>query len=333
VEFERCAIVRTELDALNAGLLQEENDFLAEEARPLQPFKFYLVSKDNEIGKKLFVCRHLEVSVVRNNFYSGDAAFARAEARSAVSVLQGKLDQMLGRGWGLISDHCASSGGHMHLNFKRYNDTVRIREIIQLLREHSARARFPWVFSVMVEPHGDMTYELEQLQKLDEKAKEPEGHWLKKYLEPDAVLRENEETSRRYEEKYELLEREHLYGLQKDQRNFIDPTLLQPPAEPESATDEPEEPEPLTESSTNDDGEDSGGVAIAPPPPAPPGTPNLSDQLRYAIEVFEDCVVVRKGWADRARYGLGEAPVEWAEENSSATKPEKSDPADASSAG
>lgn len=69
----------------------------------------------------------------------------------------------------------------------------------------------------MVEPHGDMSYELEELKALEDKAKEPEGHWLAKYLEPGTVLEESEEEARQYREKYDLLEREHLYDLQQQQ--------------------------------------------------------------------------------------------------------------------
>jgi hypothetical protein len=47
--------------------------------------------------------------------------------------------------------------------------------------------------------------------------------------------------------------------------------------------------------------------------PAPQGTEDLTDQLRYGIVLFEDCLLVSEGWADRARYGLGEAPVDWTE--------------------
>ena len=317
VEFERCAIIRTELAALNVGLLPEENDFLAEKPRPLSPFKFYLVGKENDAGKKFFFRRDEALMDARDDFYAGDAAFAHAETRSATSALQAGLDRLLGRGWGLLPDSARGSPGQMVLCFKRYQDTVRIREIIQLLREHSARSRFPWNFDITVEPHGDMSYELEELKELDEKAKEPEGHWLKEYHDPDFVRRENEESLQRYEEKYELLEREHLYQLQEDPENFVDPTLLQPPPTAALVADEPEEEQPpLTDSSdADDDDENSGGVAIAiaPPPPAPPDTPDLSDQLCYAIEVFEDCVVVHEGWHERARYGLGESPVEWTE--------------------
>lgn len=315
VEYERCAIMRTELAALNAGLPSEENDFLAEKPRKLSPFKFYLVSKTNEAGREFFTQRHHAIDAEREKVYAGDAAFAHAEARSAATTLQAELDRMLGRGWGLISQSQTSTPGRIHLGFKRYQDTVRIREIIQLLREYSVRSRYPWIFWIMVEPHGDMTYELKQLKELDEKAKEPEGHWLKKYFEPDEVLKENEEIFQRYEEKYQLFEREHLYQLQEDPENFVDPALLHPPPTDEpAADDEPEEEQlPLTASSIDDEDENGGGVAIAPPPPAPPGTADLSDQLRYAIKVFEDCVTVDEGWHERARYGLGEAPVEWTE--------------------
>ena len=139
----------------------------------------------------------------------------------------------------------ASKAGRTHLGFKRYQDTVRIREIIQLLRELSARSRFPWAFDIMVEPHGDMSYEMEQLAELEEKAKQPEGHWLAEYLKPEAVLQESKEEELRYREKYELLEREHLYKLQQQQGQTIDPNLV--PPSPDDAPNEEKNEDPAEE--------------------------------------------------------------------------------------
>jgi hypothetical protein len=317
VDFERCTIMRTELAALNAGLLPEAIDFLLDPPRRLEPLKFYVVRNANEAGKKHFVQRTGEVTEMRKAFYAGDAALERAEARSFLTALHAGLNGLLGRGWGLVEILHATSAGRTHINLKRFIDTARTREVIQLLREHSARSRHPWVFGLMVEPHGDMSYEVDALKELDEKAKEPERHWLAQYVEPDVVLEEGEEQARRYREKYELLEREHLYNLQEQQGGGAVeaglPPLTEDKDENELDDEEEEDEEPLS-AATEDDDDTQGGVAIAPPPPAPPGTRDLSDDLRFALEVFEDCIVVGEGWLERARYGLGEAPVEWTEQ-------------------
>jgi len=198
------------------------------------------------------------------------------------------------------------------VGFKRYQDTARIREIIQLLRELSARSRFPWTFDLHVEPHGDLSYEMEQLHELEEKAKQPEGHWLARYFDPESVLRENEEDERRTREKYEILEREHLYKLQQQQGDPIDRDFAPPPDDEEDDDDADEMDEPFHRTTTADD-EGEGGVALAPPPPAPADAESLSDQLCYYLTVMEDCLLVSEHWAGPARYGLGESPVPWTE--------------------
>ena len=316
IDFQRCATMRTELAALNAGLLPEAEDFLAKTPRPLGPLKFQLISKDNESGKNFQNRRYQELTEIRDSYYDGDAALERAEARSFLSILFAELNRLLGRRWGIVNVEQATKAGRTHLDFKRYRDTVRIREIIQLLRELSARSRFPWAFDIMVEPHGDMSYEMEELAELEEKAKQPEGHWLAEYLKPEAVLEESKEEERHYKEKYEILEGEHLYKLQQQQGQTIDPNLTPGPNDNENEDDEADDEEELEEGASQpvtEEDDDAGGVAIAPPPPAPPDTEDLSQQLRYAVVLFEDCMLVSEGWADRARYGLGEAPVEWTE--------------------
>jgi hypothetical protein len=317
VEFERCATMRTELSALNAGLLPEADDFLADAPRPLSPLRFQLIGNENEGAKNYLSRRYHELTDTRSAFYDGDAALERSEARSFLTQLFGELNRLLGLRWGIINIDHITKAGRTQLAFKRFQDTTRIREIIQLLRELSARSRFPWVFDIMVEPHGDMSYELEQLQELEAKAKTPEGHWLAEYYKPESVLRENEERERHSREKYEILEREHLYKLQQQQGDTIDSNLTPPPPADEDEEIDPDndedEEELLSQPVTGDDDEEGGGVALAPPPPAPPDTEELSDQLRYAVVLFEDCLLVSEGWADRARYGLGEAPVEWSE--------------------
>src|ERR1051326_976443 len=156
VTMDRCLLMRTELAALNAGLIPEAFDFHAETPRQLGPLKFFLISKENKAGSDFFNARAAAAHEVREDFYSGDAAFAKAESRIFTAILQTRLDALLGKGWGLIHDP-----PHF-IDLKRFADTIRLREVVQVLREESARLRFPWSTTLIVEPHGDMSEELEE---------------------------------------------------------------------------------------------------------------------------------------------------------------------------
>jgi hypothetical protein len=305
VEMERCAMMRTEVAALNAGLLPEAPDFEAEKPRELAPLKFFTMSKENVAGGKFIHARYLEYIEVRERFYDGDAAFAAAETRVAQAAIQERLDHLLGRGWGLLNWR-SFVGGYGMFGLKRFADTSRVREVIQVLREHSARSRFPWHFLLSAEPHGDMSEDMEERKAREEKAAAAEGDWLAEYYTPESVLRENEERRRERERYYEFLEREHLLQLREE--GGVDPSLLYlPKEEPEKAAEVEEEPIPPQIA----DDEDAGGVAIAPPPPPPPGTKDLGEELAFHLDVYEDCIVAGSHWVDAARYGLGQMPVEW----------------------
>lgn len=313
VEFSRCAIMRTELAALNAGLLPEALDFLADAPRPLRPLKFFEFVKDDKAGPEFFRQQSDGIRKQRDAFYGHDRAFETAEVRSFHATLQTKLDGLLGRGWGLVGKvHGVSSAGWMNLGFKRFADTSRIREILQLLRETSAASRFPWEYLINVEPHGDMTDELADLKELEEEEKAPEDYWAVKYHEPQSVLREDAEHLQMRRETYNYLEREHLLRLREQQGEPVDPELFEAPDEVEPTPVDAEFEEEPNESKFEEN--DTGGVAIAPPPPPPPDEASLSDQLQYYVTLYEDCMVVGSNWAARARYNLGEAPVPWSVE-------------------
>ncbi len=158
VDFERCATMRTELSALNAGLLPEADDFLAGTPRPLGPLPFYLLPKDDEAARAYLTERYNEPTEIRDAFYQGDAALEHAESRSFHTQLFAELNRLLGHRWGYVNIDGSAKAGRIMIAFKRYQDTARIREIIQLLRELSSRSRFPWVFDLHVEPHGDLSF-------------------------------------------------------------------------------------------------------------------------------------------------------------------------------
>jgi hypothetical protein len=293
--------------------LPEADDFLAEPPRALPPLEFYVLTKENEAATKFFNDRTLFCHSVREAFYAGDAAFELAESRSFAVVLQRELDALLGRGWGLLKLKGTAAAGQLYLNFKRFADTTRIREIVALLRRRSAQARFPWIFAIMVEPHGDMSYEVEELRQFDEEAKADE-HWLAYIVAPEYAEKDSAERAERYRDDYEILGRQHLLRLREQQGGEIEPELFAPAAALEPEPEPVAEEEPLSEASTDEDG-DEGGVAIAPPPPAPPGSEDLSSQLRYAVYIYEDCMTIGEGaWGENARYALGQTPVEWTPE-------------------
>jgi hypothetical protein len=306
VAMERCAMMRTEVAALNAGLLPEAPDFEAEKPRAVGPLKFFTTSPENEAGIKFFQKRSRELREVREQSCNGDAAFAQAEARTLVSTLQGRLDQLLGRGWGLLRS-CKVHPGIEHIPFKRFSDTSRLREVIQVLREISAHSRFEWEFLLIVEPHGDMSEDLKQMKAREEEEAVTGGDWLAQYYEPESVLRENEERRRERERRYEFLAREHLLQLRGEQEG-LDPALFYVPRE---ETESVKEEETITPSSAADEDDDGGGVALAPPPPPPLNVDNLGDELEFYLTVYEDCILVNSHWLERASYNLGMTAVEW----------------------
>jgi hypothetical protein len=296
--MQRCAMMRTELAALNAGLLPEAADFQGEPPRTLGPLVFYS-PKENKPAAKFFHERNLAAQQEREQFYDGDAAFAGAEARFLTEQLQQRLDLLLGRGWGLQRD-CYI------ISLRRFQDTTRVLEVIQLLREQSARMRFSHHFLLHVEPHGDMSDDLEDLKEREEK-EASEDYWTAELNTPEAVLQENEEWRELKENRYEYLKREHQLQLHGDE---VDPELLSLPKEEDEPVKTVDEE---TLSSTTDDDE-RGGVAIAPPPPPPPETKGLGEELEYYLDVYEDCIVANQHWVDPASYNLGMKPVEWSEE-------------------
>ncbi|MEY2520037.1 MAG: internalin [Verrucomicrobiota bacterium] len=306
VEMERCAMMRTELAGLNAGLLPEAPDFYAEEPRKLKPLAFFRIGDGNDVAEQFFRNRQHHLVQGRTRFYDGDAALSTAEKRAMGNNLQRRFDELLGRGWGIAGRRFHAPG---IINLKRFEDTTRVHEVIQVLREESARSRFSWYFLLCVEPHADMSDELEEIKARDEEAASPEGDWLAEYYEPDTVLRENEAEREQRSRRYEFMEREHLLQLRGDES--LDPALLSLPKEEEEPIQTAEDEESFSPP-TND--EKAGGIAIAPPPPLPPDTKNLGEKLAYYLDVFEDCIVANEHWADKAAYSLGQKPVEWTPE-------------------
>jgi hypothetical protein len=302
VTFERSATMRTEVAALNAGLLPEADDFLAPSPRPLGELKLYRLEKDSP-GEKHFNDRITEIRAARAALYDGDAMMEKAGARVFLSAMQTRFDELLGRGWGIF--------GLPFTSLKRYQDTTRLRELIDAVRDHQRRLRHPLRVTFIVEPHGDMTEELEQIKaRTEEEEASPDEDFLIKYYDEDHVLEENAEARERREKRYELLKREHLLRLRGEEEAGV--LLGLPEEEPvpdETAEDTSFENEPQSEN------DKEGGVAIAPPPTPPPDEKqeeiDLSEALMFYLDVWEDCVAASPYWAERAEYCLGERFEEW----------------------
>ena len=305
VEMERCSMMHTELAALNAGLLPEALDFEAEKPRTLGPLKFYSNSKGNEAARTFFQERENAVFKERERFFDGDAVFAKAETRAFAARLEARLDQLLGRGWGLLH------GCPQHISLKRFPDTCRVGEVIQVLREESARWRLPWCFLLIVQPHGDMSEDLEDMKAREEQESMPEGDWLAQCYEPEWDVREREEDRQVRHRRYEFLKREHLLQLREGEN--VDPSLLSLPQDEDEPVGAPA-PEERINLSISEDDDDGGGVAVAPPRPPPPEIESLGEELEFYLDVYEDCVVANEGWVDTARENLGQEPVEWTPE-------------------
>jgi hypothetical protein len=296
VEYERCSMMRTEVAALNAGLLPEAEDFLIETPRPLPPLRFYRAGKIDDAAGRHFSAVVKEMGEARAKFYDSDAVFAEAEKRAFCNAMQAQCDELLGRGWGIF--RVPFTG------VRRYPDTLKLRELVEIVRQYSARSRFPWHMTFIIEPHGDMSEELEEIKARYETVEAPDEDWLMQYYEPETLLKENEEQRKAREERYEVLKREHQARLQGAEAAEL---LYLPEDQPEPA--EKEEEEPLTPA--DDDQDDEGGVAIAPPPPAPPETKDFAENLMFYLSVYEEGVTVTSHFAAAAEYHLGAKLEEW----------------------
>ncbi len=75
-----------------------------------------------------------------------------------------------GRGWGVFEEHFTS--------VKRYANTKRTMELVEVERKYSALSRWPQHVTLVVEPHRDMTDELEEIQARDAAAPAPDDGYL-----------------------------------------------------------------------------------------------------------------------------------------------------------
>jgi hypothetical protein len=300
VNIERCSILRTELSALSATLLPWDGDFLAPEPRALAPVRFLTYQPGHDEMKSLPPAD--PANDPRKQFYGNDEAFAHAEARWFAQRLQSKLDEFLGKGWGVVNTSSTDMPGHEHLTFKRFRDIMRFREIVEKLRETAAECRFRWQYLVSVEPHGDLSDD-EDMDEMDEMDRED---WLDQEFDPEREKEEWDEFRAQRRLERERLEREHRLQILQQQGAEIDPAEFSPESEkPKTA----KASETIGEESDEDDLDDDaeGGLAEA----APLDDEGLGRDLSFVISLDENILWATDHMREDVEYLFGESAVNW----------------------
>jgi hypothetical protein len=179
VKVERCTILQTELAALNAALLPWDGDFFSPEPRELPPLQIlHVESKHPDVKAVLALPKPPDPRLAE---YGDDRALAAAEARWFAEHLQRRLDALLGKGWGVSTGSGSLAAGHQHLDIKRFRDVTRLGEVIHAIRELIASCRFPWELLISVEPHGDLSEEMEEIRAREAGSEKP---WWKRNSTP-----------------------------------------------------------------------------------------------------------------------------------------------------
>jgi hypothetical protein len=226
VNVERCAILRTELSALNAGFPPWYLDFVAPEPRPLSPLRIFTYKPDHP---DVAEARKVTEADPREAYYGDDQHYRAAEARWFAQELQRRLDALLGEDWGDVTSFPDRWAGYRHLTIKRFKDVFRMEEIVQSARELMAASRFPWQIMVNAEPHGDLSKDMEEIRAQRE---EQERDWLDREYDAKQEREEYEEFRQTRRELYERLEREHRLRLLQQQGEVINPADFSPEAKP-----------------------------------------------------------------------------------------------------
>lgn len=288
VWVEGCDIIATELASINALLPPWADDFMLPEPRPLAPLQFIAVDRNREDARLAAP----EPPDPRPAFYGDDRAYAAAETRWFKAELRRRMDALLGRGWRKREDASSHGSSHerpgnvqVHLN--RFEDTFRLREVVQTLRELMAAARFPWSMLLIIEPHGNLDDDLDEIAARDDDDDEVAA--------AERDRQERLEYQRYARERRAFLERQHRFRLRQEQGVPIDPNDFSPPPEPEE-TDESEDGDSAV--LAEDDDEGAGG---------------LGSRFHLYAHLEEEVLSVWLADTQLAADYYGETPVNWHE--------------------
>lgn len=293
VRVERCDIVATELAALNAALDPDEDDFLASTPRTLSPDRFFNYRPQDEEITRLQREFPADRHEAREQAYGADEAIGQAEARWGSDQVRLRLNRLLGgESWG---GNSGLTAGSQQIRLRSQPAILRLSEIVQELREFSARSRFPWHFTIEAEPPFEMGESMEEIAARDEPEKEKKpGHWLAREFDPEQERQDHEEFAAGRREEYQRLEAEHLHRLKEEQAQPIDPEDFAPAPSTEAAADE-------TDPAEEEDDETADGGFIA----------DFLDRTSFIVGVTEEALWVTDHMRAAAEQAYGEPAEDW----------------------
>ncbi len=290
VRIERCAILNTELAALNAALTPWEETFLLPEPRVLPPLRFISYEPQHPEIKEFHEIHPEGGEDPENAELRTDTALRKAYTRWFEAEVSRRLTALLGGGW-------ADKEIPGYLRFRRYRDVVRLREIVQTLRELLVSCRYSARLMLTFEPHGDMAEDLAQTAARQDAE---DRDWLDKNYDPERVLRDHEEFRQRRREGYERRSREHRLRLKQQQGLPIDPKEF-------STLPEPPEPEAPAGDMVVEENE--GGIAE--PPPTGMESSDFVEDLSFIVNLRPDILWVAEHMRENAEYHWGEPAEDW----------------------
>ena len=313
VRVERCDIVATELAAINAALNPDLNDFLADTPRPLGPLRFLTYHPQHEELRRLRTEFPRDPQADgRTREYGADVALSAAEGRWGSEQVRLRLRSLLGDGCGTGDGYAGA--GHISIALRRYPDMMRLREVIQVLREFSAASRFPWSYLLRMEPHGDMSDTMEELRLREAQPATSSGDWLVREFDLEQERAQHEEFTRRRREEYERRAAEHRHRLQQEQEiaseELSAPAIPpQKPSEDEGVVAADDQDPDLTRGDDEEDG--NGGVGLMEAPPGEQINEDLSAKLSFIVTLEENILWATSHMLEGAEYCYGEPAENW----------------------
>ncbi len=215
VTVKRCKTNEVEVAALNAALQasdDDDEDFLAAEARPVRPWRYILV------GKERWTAAAQSVGPMAPD-YDGDNAAAAREGAWFGKVMTKALDGAIGDGpWGSINN-TAPFGRTATLMIHSQDAAEQLVELVEAARQVLSRTRFEWDFTFIV-------------TLLEDWGEEAPGGAMAQRSEEQMEREDNEEFKRMRKEREEFLEREHVMKLREADGEKVQPEDFAAPEAP-----------------------------------------------------------------------------------------------------
>ena len=277
------------------GLIPWDVDFYAPQPRPLKPLRALCYDPQAKDVTKLYSLAQKDEA--RDAYYGEDAAMRAAESRWFAREYRKRLGELLGWAKPSGSDMLGRySPGGGNVSIKRYRDVMRMPEILQTLRQLMAECRFRWDLMLNIEPHGDLSDDMDEIRKRHE---QEEGDWLCRERDPAEEKEWHDDFIRRRRELYARYEREHRLKLIEQAGGEIKPEDFRVPS--------PAEPPPPEEEEDLDD-EDDGDLAE---PSEDDDDSDLGQDLQCIVHLDEDFVWVTSHMKEDAEYLLSLQTEDW----------------------